>query len=130
MEMNGQVGSAVGDMTLVGALVGGPVGGKDGGPVGCCGLCSCNVVVGCMLRMGNEDGGCPVVDPGERCDVVVDVSVVCSRLGNRGYKGNVVVVVEEVGALTEMCVDDGDGSVVCVGHLDITYYLLRLRIRR
>ena len=79
MEMDG-VGSAVGEMTLVGALEGGPVGGEDGGPVGCRGLCSCDVVLGCMLEMGNEDVGCPVVDPGGRCDVVVDVSVVCSRL--------------------------------------------------
>ena len=80
MEMGGEVGNADGEMTFVGTLVGGPVGGEDGGPVGCCGLCSCNVVVGCMLGMGNEDVGCPVVDPGGRCDVVVDVSVVCSRL--------------------------------------------------
>ena len=69
--MDGEVGSAVGDMTLVGALVGGPVGGEDGGPVGCCGLCSFNVIVG-LLGMG-----CSVVDPGGRCDVIVDVSVVC-----------------------------------------------------
>ena len=35
MEMDGEVGSAVGDMTLVGASVGDPVGREDGGPVGC-----------------------------------------------------------------------------------------------
>ena len=80
MEMDGEVGSTVGDMTLVGASVGDPVGGEDGGPVGCCGLRSGNVVVGCMLRVGDEDVGCPVVDPVGRCGVVVVVSVVCSRL--------------------------------------------------
>ena len=52
MEMDGEVSSAVGGMTLVGALVEGPVGGEDGGPVGCWGLCSCNVVVGCR-SVGN-----------------------------------------------------------------------------
>ena len=41
----------------------------------------------------------------------MDDSVVCSRLRNRGY--SVGVVVEEVEALTEMCVDD---AVVCVGN--------------
>jgi hypothetical protein len=71
--MDGEVGSAVGDMTLVGASVGDPVGGEDGGPVGCCGLCSCNVVVGCMLGIGYEDVGCPVLDPASGCDVIVDV---------------------------------------------------------
>ena len=80
MEMEGEVGSAVGDVSLVGALVGGPVGGEDGGPVGCCGLCSCEVVVGCLLEMGNGDKSCTVVDPGRRCSVVEDVGVMCSRL--------------------------------------------------
>ena len=60
MEIDGEVGSAGDDMTLVGTLVGGPVGGEDGGPVGCCGLYSFNVVVG-LLGMGNEDVGCSVV---------------------------------------------------------------------
>ena len=69
MEMDGEVGSAVDDMTLVGALVGDPVGDKDGGPVG-----------GFMLGVGDEDVGCPVVDPAGGCGVVVVVSVVCSRL--------------------------------------------------
>ena len=105
MEMDGEVGSAGDDMTLVGALVGGPVGGEDGGPVGCCGLCSFNVVVD-LLGMGNEDVGCSVVDPGRRYDVIVDVSVVCSRLRNRGYKGSVVVI-------TEAC---ASGAVMWVGN--------------
>ena len=65
MEMDGEVGSAVGDMTLVGALVGDPVGDKDGGPVG-----------GCMLGAGDEVVDCPVVDPAVGCGVVVW----CSRL--------------------------------------------------
>ena len=69
MEMDEEVGSAVGDMTLVGALVGDPVGDKDGGPVG-----------GCILGAGDEDVGCPVVGPAGGCGVVVVVSVVCSRL--------------------------------------------------
>ena len=76
MEMDGEVGSAGDDMTLVSALVGGPVGGEDGGPVGCCGLCSFNVIVG-LLGMDNEDVGCSVVNPGGRCDVIVAVIVVC-----------------------------------------------------
>ena len=59
-EMDGEVGSAVGDMTLVGALVRDPVGGEDGGPVGCC-----------ILGAGDEDVGCPVVDPSGGCGVVV-----------------------------------------------------------
>ena len=80
MEMDGEVGSAVGDMTLVGALEGDPVGGEDGGPVGCCGLLSCHVVVGCMLGVGDEDVGCPIVGPAGGCGVVVVVSVVCSCL--------------------------------------------------
>ena len=42
--MDEEVGCAIGDMTLVGVLVGDPVGGEDGGPVG-----------GCMLRVGDED---------------------------------------------------------------------------
>ena len=109
MEMDGEVGSAGDDMALVAALVGGPVGGEDGGPVGCCGLCSFNVVVG-LVGMGNDDVGCSVVDPGGRCNVIVDVSVVCSRLRNKGY--NVGVVVEEVEALTEVCVE----AVMCVGN--------------
>ena len=71
-------------MTLVGASVGDPVGGEDGGPVGCCGLRSGNVVVGCMLGVGDEDVGCPVVGPAGGCGVVVVVSVVCSHLRNRG----------------------------------------------
>ena len=71
---------AVGKMTFFGTLVGGPVGGEDGGPVGCCGLCSCEVVVGCLLEMGNGDKSCTVVDSGRRCSVVEDVSVKCSRL--------------------------------------------------
>lgn len=65
MEMDGEVGSAVGDMTLVAALVGDPVGGEDGGPVG-----------GCMLGAGDENVDCPVVDPAVGCGVVVG----CSRL--------------------------------------------------
>ena len=69
MEMDGEVGRAVDDMTLVGALVGDPVAGEDGGPVGCC-----------MLGAGDEDVGCPVVGPAGGCGVVVVVSVVCSRL--------------------------------------------------
>ena len=73
MEMDGEVGSAVGDLLLVDALVGDPVGGEDGGPVG-----------GCMLGVGDEDVGCPVVDPAGGCGVVVVASmvasVVCSRL--------------------------------------------------
>ena len=64
-EMDGEVDSAVGDTTLVGALVGDPVGDEDGGPVG-----------GCMLGMGNEDVGCPAVNPAVGCGVVVG----CSRL--------------------------------------------------
>ena len=107
--MDGEVGSAGDDMTLVGVLVGGPVGGEDDGPEGCCGLCSFNVIV-CLLGMGNDDVGCSVVDPGGRCDVIVDVCVVCSRLRNKGY--NVGVVVEEVEALTGVFVD----AVVCVGN--------------
>ena len=67
-------------MTLVGASVGDPVGGEDGGPVGCCGLRSGNVVVGCMLGVGDEDVGCPFVGLAGGCGVVVVVSVVCSRL--------------------------------------------------
>ena len=74
MEMDGEVGSAGDDITLECALVGGPVGGEDGGPVGCCSLCSFNVVVG-LLGMGNEDVGCSVVDSGGRCDVIVDVII-------------------------------------------------------
>ena len=58
--MDGEVGSAVGDLMLVDALVGDPVGGEDGGPVG-----------GCMLRVGDEDVSCPVVDPAVGCGVVV-----------------------------------------------------------
>ena len=69
MEMDGEVGNAVGDKTLVGASVGDPVGGEDGGPVGCC-----------MLGAGDEDVGCPVVGPAGGCGVVVVVSVMCSRL--------------------------------------------------
>ena len=56
MEMDGEVGSAVGDMTLVGALVGDPVGDKDGGPGGVF-----------MLGAGDEDVDCPVVDPAVGC---------------------------------------------------------------
>ena len=52
-----------------------------------------------MLEVGDEDVGCPVVDPAEGCGVVVVASVVCSRLSNRGYKGSIVVVVEGVEAL-------------------------------
>ena len=107
--MDGEVGSAGDDMALVGALVGGLVGGEDGGPAGCCGLCSLNVVVG-LLGMGIDDVACSAVDPGRRCNVIVDVSGVCSRLRNKGY--NVGVVVEEVEALTEVFMDD----VVCVGN--------------
>ena len=65
MGMDGEVGSAVGDMTLVDASVGDPVGDKDGGPVG-----------GCMFGAGEEDVNCPVVDPAVGCGVVVG----CSRL--------------------------------------------------
>ena len=68
MELAGEVGSAVGDMTLVGALVGDPVGGEDGGPAG-----------GCILGVGDEDVGCPVVNPAVGCGVVV-VAGVGSRL--------------------------------------------------
>ena len=68
MEMDGEVGSAVSDITLVGALVGDPVGGEDDGPVG-----------GCMLGVGDEDVGCPVVDPAVGCGVDV-VAGVGSRL--------------------------------------------------
>ena len=64
-EMDGEVGSAVGDMPLVAALVGDPVGDEDGGPVG-----------GCMLGAGDEDVDCPMVDPAVGCGVVVG----CSRL--------------------------------------------------
>ena len=65
MEMDGEVGSAVVDMTLVAALVGDPGGGEDGGLVG-----------GCRLGAGDEDVDCPVVDPAVCCGVVVG----CSRL--------------------------------------------------
>ena len=64
-EMDGEVGSTVGDMKLVAALVGDPVGDKDGGPVG-----------GCKLGAGDEDVDSPVVDPAVGCGVVVW----CSRL--------------------------------------------------
>ena len=49
--------------------MGDPVGGEDDG-----------LVKGCMLGVGDEDVGCPVVDPAVGCGVVVVVSVMCSRL--------------------------------------------------
>jgi len=94
MEMDGEEGSTGDDMTVMGALVGGPVGGEDGGPVGCCGLCSCNVEVGCMLRMGNKDVGCPVVDPTTSRAITSDQLLLVKVLCGRVYGNSPTIFIE------------------------------------